>query len=396
MRRARRTTRIGFTLVEMLAVISIIAIASAIMVPAFSRLVESVNFSSGVNTVTSVLGSARSLAIQQKRHTAVLFLFDTKTESMTLEILEEYQASLDPNTGAPYFAFAPAFGRTPVKLPIGVGLYGLPKPPRPRCDSGEASPDGYAGRVDCAPFDSGFIPGWYENCYAGVGTGTSSDDLPLWIFPHNDARMFMPNDPPEDRYTGVDPWAVLTGVSGAATEDEAKRAVRSAQTFAVVFSPEGRVVDAPVSGTQSFDLMYREYPNDPADRCLSQNDTDYGSAYDWGDNFDPDQLGAGGPLGASVSPDCRTPNREVMFRTVEQLAIVDLKRLADALGVARPWYIRPEESGAEQPEWQVEAGYFTADGVSAPHRKASAWIDDNAEIVSFSRYSGEVLRRAAQ
>jgi prepilin-type N-terminal cleavage/methylation domain-containing protein len=402
MRRARRaipTPARAFTLVEMLAVIAIIAIASAIMVPAFSNLVRSVNFSAAVNTVTTTLGSARSLAIQQKRHTAVLFMFDTETEAMTLQVLEEFQAGGTPQgASCRYFAFAPAAGRTPVELPAGVGIYGLPKVPGPSCSSNDPCPPDSAGRVDCGPIEPGFIPGWYENIYAGAATGTTSDDLPLWVFPHNDARLFMPNNPPTVRFTGVDPWAVLAGaadVPTSVTTSDAEAAIRAAQTYAIVFSPEGRVVEAPLSGTQPFDLMYLEFPDGPVDRGATQSDADYGVAYDWPDIFDPDEFGAG-PLGGDVPRTDRSPNREVIFKTVEQLAIVDLADLADALGVARPWFIRPGDSGAPQPDWLDRRVYFQNDGPSAAHREASSWIDDNAEVLSFSRYSGEILRRTAQ
>jgi len=78
----------AFTLFEMLITVTIIILATAVVLPAFGRIIESSNFAGAVNTVTATLGNARALAIQNSEYTAVAFLYDIDSEIYTLLPLE--------------------------------------------------------------------------------------------------------------------------------------------------------------------------------------------------------------------------------------------------------------------------------------------------------------------
>lgn len=409
-RTKRRTPRGAFTLVEMLIVVSIIAIGATLMVPAFADVIRSINYSGAINRVTAALGNARAEAIRTGRHTGVVFLFDIETETASLQIVELLQpgaltefgtAPLTNTIGA---AMRPVSGQVPIELPKGTAVVGLP----------------LTLYVDPASDDSvvdstGAFTTW--TWYAGQAENPTDDDpserLSLWLWPQNDPRLYTVNNPPTARTFGVDPWEVLAGrAPGGVTVSfrDAERAVRHAQSFAILFSPSGSVVSEIESGATIVKNAWVEYPDQPIPRSKPT-----GNAYDWRDRFDPQNLGNG--LGGSSErdadlpnsrPDIR-PNPEVYLRSVEQIAVVDVATMSQALGIARPWLVRPENSRSPIPQWVrdlrgrgqtgTQKSYITADTDSptdAPlHRLVSRWIDENAEILSFSRYTGDIIRRAA-
>ena len=53
--------RSAFTLVELLVVVTIIAIGALLLVPAFGRISASINYTGAVNSVTATLGAARTI-----------------------------------------------------------------------------------------------------------------------------------------------------------------------------------------------------------------------------------------------------------------------------------------------------------------------------------------------
>ncbi len=124
--------RRAFTILEMLVTVGIIAIATAVILPAFSAIVSSSNFASAVNTVTATLGNARALAMRNNNYTAVAFLFDSETEVyslLTLELEAEEGASISlvatiPNRANSLLAYRPADSTVEVELPAGTGVYG--------------------------------------------------------------------------------------------------------------------------------------------------------------------------------------------------------------------------------------------------------------------------------
>lgn len=368
-----RAARTAFTLVELMVVITIMAIAVALLVPAFGGLMRSINYSNAINTVSATLGQARALAIRDRRHTAVAFLYDTQREICSLQVLELQSlsaGSLSISANAPAFVYRPATGQVPVELPKGTAVYALSFQVADRnaiVDS--RTPDWYAG--------------WEEE--AG-----DPDSRASWLFPMNDPRQFLPNNPPDRRFVGVDPWEIMAGRTPegvSVSVPEAGEAVRAAQTFAIQFSPEGSVVTTPRAGETYIRDAYIEYASAPVDRSNPSEDP-----YDWPDRFDPD---VPEPYLDRPPPqeENRSPNPEVFIRSADQLAVVDMNQLAQGTTIVRPWYVRPRETLFPQPAWLDEAGYFEEDRQGARHRLVSDWIDANAEILSFDRYSGKVIRR---
>ncbi len=383
--RRRARGRRGFTLVELLVVITVIAIGASLLVPAFGELLRSVNYSNAVNTVSGALGSARALAIRDQRHTAVAFLFDVEREVASVQVLQlqgQAAGSLSTLPGASQgetrdaFIYRPATGQVPIDLPKGTAVFAV---------SFQTAPQ----NAEIDQSTSSWYAGWREQ------TGALR---PLWLFPMNDGAMFTEHAPPQVRFRGVDPWDVLRGTapSGAnVSPADARNAVRHAQTFVVQFAPDGSVVTTPRSGETFVPNAYVEYPNAPVDRSQPSEDP-----YDWPDIFDPENEGqfAPDPPGTPQQKDL-SPNPEVFVRSADQLAVVDLNELARQTGIQRPWFVRPEGTGFPEPQWLRDLGYFEQD-VDTPdvdqmprHRLISRWIDRNGEILSFDRYSGKVIRR---
>jgi type II secretory pathway pseudopilin PulG len=367
----------GFTIIELLVVISIIIIAVVAILPAFGRLIESQNYAASVNSVTATLGSARARAVERGRRVGVAFLWDAKEERYSLMVVEQLQGQesgslTNQPTGRGLGAYADVFfpvkGAAPVELPKGVGVFGL----------SSLLPVGSAATtpitdipVDCWEWYAGEV-------INGDNDSETRDDIYLWIFPRNDPRLFT-QDENSERRMGVDPWERLRGISTIPPidPDEALEAVRNATTFFVLFSPDGSVTTSRRTGVNEYFDAFLEYPDRPV-RALAPNSPPYDDPL----RFDPEDF-------AGVPEQERTANPEFMLRSVDQLAVVDLGRLADGVGIPRAWLIRPRGSNAFQPAYLVSLGYFDDEKAKA----VSRWIDLNGEIINFNRYSGNVIRR---
>lgn len=374
--RHARTSR-AFTLIELLVVVAIIILGTILLLPAFARIIESVSYSSAVNSVSATLANARAQAIRNGRHTGVVFLFDIEREVCTLQVVElsrQLGGSLTRfsggNADTSAFVYRPVPGVPVVELPPRVVVCGLAlsvEPRNARIDSNTAH--------------------WYAGWFQREGT---NQQQPLWLFPQNDPRLYTNNNPPSQRFVGVDPWLVLAGRAPAGSgvsEQQARNAVRHAQSFMVQFSPGGSAVLTASGGFASTPNAYLEFSDQPVRRS-EVGDSD-ARPYDLDTVFDPDNVA--GILSSDV-----VPNPEVVLRAVSQLAVVDLARLSSDTGVARPWFVRPQTTGAPQPTWLNQLGVFQTDSANAPHRRVSDWIDENAEIISFTRYTGQPLVRRRQ
>src|SRR5947209_4140701 len=76
---ANRKSR-GFTLIEMLVVISVIVLSMTLAVPAIRALTGSRSLDAAQNTMSSVMGFARSEAIALQRLEGIMFVYDSTTE----------------------------------------------------------------------------------------------------------------------------------------------------------------------------------------------------------------------------------------------------------------------------------------------------------------------------
>jgi type II secretory pathway pseudopilin PulG len=378
-RRAAGSLRRAFSLVELLVAMAVIIIVVAIIGPAIARIIESNNYTSAVNSVTGTLGNARALAMRTGRATAVIFLYDAETERTTLQVLQEApgatSASLTDASGgnvATYggstqaAAFSPALGVPPVALPGGIGVFGL-------------RPEGYS------PQDiliDRITSGWY----AGESEFTDPDSnrrITPWIFPRNDPSVFLSTVDADG-----DPWR-----NAQDRIDISEDAVRAAQSFGVLFTDFGSIgAWFEIGGGKQIQDAVLELPGQPR---LLEDGRDEPRAYDDPRLFDPEA--------EPSDPERGEPNPEVRFRTVSQLAVVNLRTLNETFGTSTPLLarLRPSTALVAPPAAATIQVQVVDDDdflIPPPERdrlvgRISAWIDANAEIISFNRYSGAVIRR---
>jgi prepilin-type N-terminal cleavage/methylation domain-containing protein len=365
--RFNRSFRGAFTLVELLVVIIIIVIGATLLIPSAARILESNSYASAVNLVSTTLANARANAIRTGLPTGVVFLFDTETQVCSLQVVElrskqggalTQYVSQDPRQTYAQ-VFRPAIGSAPVELPAGIAVLGLSFSTAPGDDDGS------------------LIDEDTSHWYAGeVYTDSNGNDVIPWIFPRNDPLHFVRNN-----FSRTQIWER----DGIADRD-AVGAVRHAATFMIRFSETGAVVTTSVGGGIATPNAYLELPGAPLDRDVDFDPGDPPAPVDALDRFDPET-----GLGEDIDP-----NPEVLLRSAHQLSIVELGRMTRDLGIEDPWFLRPERStglpmpgpnGPNDDNWYARVN---DDDVS----RISLWIDFNAEIISFNRYTGEVLRKA--
>jgi type II secretory pathway pseudopilin PulG len=368
---------VGFTVTELLVVIIIIVIGATLLLPATSRIIESNNYSSAVNLVSTTLANARAQAIRSGLPTGVVFLFDTQTEVCTMQVVElrsrqggvltQFAAS-DPRHAYAQ-VFRPAAGTAPVELPVGFTVAGLSFSTAPGSGDGSLidrrTSHWYAGEIYQDSFGNEVIP---------------------WIFPRDDVYHFIERTSPP--LTREEFWD-LDGIS----ESDATDAVRHAATFMIRFSESGSVVTTSGGGGIATPNAYLEFVDGPLDRREDFDPDSPPEPADRADRFDP-ETGLGVNLtGSAVNFE---PNPEVLLRSADQLAVVDLIGMRRELGIETPWFVRPERAGSlpmPGPNGPTDDGWYAiADDDEAS--RISLWIDFNAELISFNRYTGEVLRKA--
>lgn len=368
MRRRRAPSR-AFTLVEMLVVISVIAVALVAIIPAFGRIIESASYASSVNRVTSTLSLARSIAMESGRQTGVVFLYDIETERTTLLLVQrsDDQGVIPPADrrfgDIPASVFVPA-DAGPVLLPRGLGVYGL------ALTAADANP---------AAFDA--MGRWYPN---EARRDENSVIERFWIFPRNDARVFINNNARLESFAG----------------DYASYPGSYAVTFFVRFSSSGAIVTASSNSATDPVNSFLEFPDLPRNPNAFPGDPGY-LPLDQARVFDPHVIYDSGGV-VELNP-------EVRLRSVDLVAVVDLTRLAEGSRVASPWFVRPaanrlqpgDEPGTLSPidpKARFLDGVVNDDAANSPSqmRRISRWIDDNAEVIGFNRHTGAVLRRVAQ
>lgn len=82
MRTRRPGRREGFSLLEIILVVTIILIASAIAIPAFMRSYEGARLNTSARTIAMASKYARNMAVLQQKHMAILF--DTRRNEIEI------------------------------------------------------------------------------------------------------------------------------------------------------------------------------------------------------------------------------------------------------------------------------------------------------------------------
>lgn len=364
--------RRAFTILELLVVVAIIVLGTVLLIPAFGSIIGSAKFTGAVNTVTATLGQARALAIRNGRETGVVFLFDVERELYTLQVVELLQTggtlserSTFPSEHTYANVFRPALNTVPVELPVGTGVYGL---------SFDTSPDPLSN-----PSQGGKIDAITNHWYAGEVYDDPDTGNPVipWIYPRNDPRMYV------EMPKGQSAWAPGPSASGAYFMSNAKvrTAIRQANTFFIQFSRDGSIVDAASQGGITSTNAYLEFPDEP--RNLDDPTV---KPFDKPNVFDPDAR----PTTSARQSD----NPEVVLRPVSRIAVVDMNRMAEVVGIAKPWLVRSATSGqpreAVAAQGQTRQLYYNDKNTNI----ISKFIDNNAEVISFNRYTGNAIREA--
>lgn len=384
--------RRAFTLVELLVAVSIVALASVLLLPGFAKIIESTNYSSAINLTTAALGQARSLAIRNNRHAGVAFYFDYATETCTLQVIELQTAGgtgyLTSNvvfqtSGAYCQPFRPASGQAPVELPKGFCVYGLSfAAQRTRAPDNSALASNLM-RIDNGTNGSGPTFHWYagELVEEGVTPTATVGEVTPWFPPRTDPSLYTTD--------GTNPWNTPRSAWGGRAQ-EFRTAVRHAQTFAIFFDPTGAVVSATSQGGDDLQNAYIELGDAPVDRAPTAP----------GPRLPLDQPNTFDPEFVSGSPVDPSPNPEVRLRSAGALAVVDLARMSRDVQLPKAWLARPATPAANAPPRRTNLQGFFANGVNDAYfnntmiKRISAWVDRNADVLTFNRFTGNVNRRS--
>ena len=119
--------RRGFTLIEMIVVISIIVLAMTLAIPAIRSLTGSRSTEAAENTISSLISYARTEAISLQRTEGLLFYIDTGTDRVNAVLIAETprQGAFGDPRGDPalvkYFDIVP--DHDPFPLPAGIRIW---------------------------------------------------------------------------------------------------------------------------------------------------------------------------------------------------------------------------------------------------------------------------------
>ena len=121
----RARTRRGFTLIEVLLVVMIIGVASAIAFPYFVKSIHGNRLQAAARTVAQIGRYARTMAVLEQRRMTVTFHFDSSTVSMDAQAKATApEAAATPATNAPASAqneSASGMADEPAPAPVPAG-----------------------------------------------------------------------------------------------------------------------------------------------------------------------------------------------------------------------------------------------------------------------------------
>ncbi|MCZ6837501.1 MAG: prepilin-type N-terminal cleavage/methylation domain-containing protein [Planctomycetota bacterium] len=125
----RRFSTFGFTLIELLVVMAVIAIIGTIVLAAFQSLGRNIRLSSGTNSVSAALGSARAQAMKTSEFVVVVFrpkLLDDNTQVIEMIMAQWTGQSMIDDSGSRFLIdrFIPIPGEPIRRMPRGIKLAG--------------------------------------------------------------------------------------------------------------------------------------------------------------------------------------------------------------------------------------------------------------------------------
>ena len=384
----------GFTLVEMLVVIAIIAVALSVLLPAFARVLQSNNYAAARNTVQAALTRVSQAGVDG----GLAFLYtpprDGRLNSgvFTLQPLElDYADATLVSAGTPGYtgpripaaAYRPSTLLSPTDLPGGAAVFGLsfmhddPQRLNPQ-------PPAWAR--------------WYAG-YTAYGQINSEREMTQnhWLFPRSHVQYFVPTYDPLDYNSPAHPCQI----PASATTNP----WQFAETFFVRFDREGRMLGS-AGGADLPRNAYIEFPNLPYNPTRDpQNPERY--------TVLPPSGPVTGPEGRALPVESRREfdpqkfyyasgsapvlNPEVKMRAVDQVAVVDFADMIAETGIEQPWYVRPTDpllppTPPDKTRW-VSASLSVTDESQNVIRRISRYVDEKGEVLSFGRYTGQVVKR---
>ncbi|MEQ9453100.1 MAG: type II secretion system protein [Phycisphaeraceae bacterium] len=116
--------RRGFSLIELLVVITIILVLAATTVGTIITVMRANNVGNAVNAINAQANTARSIALRDATETALIFRFaPSESDRVTLHIAQRTNPDANPGT-APIFQ--PIDDRAPTRLPEGARIFSPP------------------------------------------------------------------------------------------------------------------------------------------------------------------------------------------------------------------------------------------------------------------------------
>ncbi len=338
----RRSLIRAFTLIELMLAVGVIIALTVMTLPAFRAIQEGNREAGGVNAVSASLNSARSLAVRRGHDVAVMFLFDTKRQVCSMQLIEEVHITPDAGDGfGESVIFIPIKGIAPIELPQGAAVYGY----------------GYgATRISNAKTSNPW--NWYTELgqYYEESNNKLLEGRDPWLFPRTDVRLF----------------------SQTYEDAQSDNSIPFTESFIVRFDPNGVIV----SGTEELaagpssnaNQAYLELSHLHADNIPTWED-------DWL-QWTPRMLNRGNDQYELIP--------EAQLRSVPFLAVVDLYKVAADTGIRAPWLALGEKhefASTNNPNNVDSDGDDLED-----HLEIDRWINENATVLTFNRYTGNIMK----
>jgi prepilin-type N-terminal cleavage/methylation domain-containing protein len=118
----QKSARKGFSLVELLVVISLIVIIMALALPAFNFMTGSRSADGAANIVSAFLGRARAEALAAQRPTGVFFYIDPVTERRAMAIVQATDPRAPDSQRGDFDVWLDLLDSEPILLPGGIDV----------------------------------------------------------------------------------------------------------------------------------------------------------------------------------------------------------------------------------------------------------------------------------